>query len=231
MYYYPWAEVDCLAVYMIDNYYTLSNRTELELEWTAEVYPNLDAYWSGNSNILPDSISSSVSNFTLPIAEEDSRTIPVGKELHGTSGLYAHEEDLTLSVPVTLDTMTVTRTPIDTFLEYRFHIDSDRKPDLQALKEYTLCVINPDTMLPYTYSFSTDPSADPPVYHLDSENHRITGIIRQTLNLPPEADTVCLVIKGRDGFPDVQPWMEVLEIQLSEPFESRSMLAWYLNQQ
>ena len=231
MYFYPWSEDDSHAVYMIDYYYKPVNQSEIELEWTAEVYPDMDAYWTWNTgNILPEAISSSVSRFTLPVAEEKTWTIPVGKEIHGTSRLYELEGDPSLSGPVTLDTLTVTRTPIDTVLEYRIHMDSDSALDLRALKEFSLCAFNPETMLPYTYSFSTDPSAEPPVYHTDPKNHQITGIIRQTLNLPEDADTVCLVLKGWDGFEDIRPWMEVLEIRISEPFESRSLLAWYLNQ-
>ncbi len=230
MYYYPWSEDDCHAVYMIDYYYKPVNQSEIELEWTAEVYPDMDSYWTWNADILPEAISSSVSRFTLPVAEEKTWTIPVGKKIHGTSGLYGLEGDPSLSGPVTLDTLTVTRTPIDTVLEYRIHMDSDSALDLEALKEFSLCAFNPETMLPYTYSFSTDPNAEPPVYNLDRENHRITGIIRQTLNLPADADTVCLVLKGQDSFEDIKPWMEVLEIRISEPFGSRFLLAWYLNQ-
>ena len=231
MYFYPWSEDDCHAVYMIDCYYTPDNRTEIELEWTAEVYSNMDAYWTWNTDhVLPDANSSSVSRFTLPVADEKTWTVPVGKEIHGTSRLHRLEGDPSLSGPVTLDTLTVTRTPIDTILEYRIHMDSDSALDLEALKEFRLCAIDPETMLPCSYSFSTDYDADPPVYNLDRESHQITGIIRQTLNLPADADTVCLVLKGGDGFEEIKPWMEILEVRLTEPFESRSLLAWYLNQ-
>ena len=142
---------------------------------------------------------------TLPVSDLETVTIPVNQEIAGPTG------------PVVVDTLSLKRSSLETQAVISFHTDSRNPEDLETLSCWSFCAYMPDSLQPVPAVLDKNP----PDYSLDPETNRISGIDELSLNLPRDAEAICLHF-GQYHPADADSSDELLYIPLSEPYESGS---------
>ena len=191
-------EDDYRTVFYLDTYYNAENPQAVDFSWEAALFPAFGAYDDDPGR------KATAREFTLPVTVLDSRTIPVEKEIPGPGGM------------VTVDSLTVEKSSIETMLTVSFHTDGNR----DALNGWFFSAVRPDTLMSFPEVFTTSM----PDYTIDRETGRISGTFNLSLNLAPEDDTVLL--RFGDYMPyQAEPQERIISVRLTEPYECHATLA------
>lgn len=182
--------------------------------WNTAYYPqSVDLDWI--SYVLPESeeepdweavyAGGKKTAITLPVSDLETVKIPVNQEIAGPSG------------PVIVDSLTLERSSLETRAVIRYHADGSSREDLEAVSCCSFSAYMPDSLKPVP----TVLDKDMPEYFPDPETNRISGTDELSLNLPRDAEAICLHF-GQYHYTDGNSCDELLYIRLAEPYESGS---------
>ena len=197
-----WCVDDTKAIFVSEAFWSPEeNEQAIDLDWVSSVIPeskeepNWEAVYAGSKRTA----------ITLPVSDLETVTIPVNQEIAGPSG------------PVVVDTLSLKRSSLETQAVISFHTDSRNPEDLETLSCWSFCAYMPDSLQPVPAVLDKNP----PDYYPDPETNRISGIDELSLNLPRDAEAICLHF-GQYHPADADSSDELLYIPLSEPYESGS---------
>ena len=197
-----WCVDDTKAIFVSEAFWSpADNEQAIDLDWISYVLPeseeepDWEAVYAGGKR----------TTVTLPVSDLETVTVPVNQEIAGPAG------------PVIVDALTLKRSSLETRVVISFHADSPRSEDPEALSCWSFCAYMPDSLQPVP----TVLDKNPPDYYLDPETNRISGTDELSLNLPRDAEAVCLHF-GQYHHADANFCDELLYIPLSEPYESGS---------
>ena len=197
-----WCVDDTKAIFVSEAFWSpADNEQAIDLDWISYVLPESEeepdweaVYASGKRTAI-----------TLPVSDLETVTIPVSQEIAGPTG------------PVIVDTLTLKRSSLETRAVISFHADILHSEDPETLTRCSFCAYMPDSLQPVPAVLDKNP----PDYSLDPETNRISGIDELSLNLPRDAEAICLHF-GQYHPADADSSDELLYIPLSEPYESGS---------
>ena len=195
-----WCVDDTKAIFVSEAFWTpADNEQAIDLDWISYVLPESEeepdweaVYASGKRTAI-----------TLPVSDLETVTIPVNQEITGPTG------------PVIVDTLTLKRSSLETRAVISFHADILHSEDPETLSCWSFCAYMPDSLQPVPAVLDKNP----PDYYPDPETNRISGIDELSLNLPRDAEAICLHF-GQYHPEDANSCDELLYIPLSEPYES-----------
>ncbi len=197
-----WCVDDTKAIFVSEAFWNpADNEQAIDLDWISYVLPESEeepdweaVYASGKRTAI-----------TLPVSDLETVTIPVSQEITGPTG------------PVIVDTLTLKRSSLETRAVISFHADILHSEDPETLTWCSFCAYMPDSLqlVPAVLD------KNPPDYSLDPETNRISGIDELSLNLPRDAEAICLHF-GQYHPADADSSDELLYIPLSESYESGS---------
>ena len=193
---------DTKAIFVSEAFWSpADNEQAIDLDWISYVLPESEeepdweaVYASGKRTAI-----------TLPVSVLETVTIPVSQEITGPTG------------PVIVDTLTLKRSSLETRAVISFHADILHSEDPETLTGCSFCAYMPDSLQPVPAVLDKNP----PDYYPDPETNRISGIDELSLNLPRDAEAICLHF-GQYHPADADSSDELLYIPLSEPYESGS---------
>ena len=174
-----------------------------------------EAFWSPADN--EQAIDLDWISYVLPESEEEPDWEAVYASGKRTAITLPVSDLETVTIPVIVDALTLKRSSLETRAVISFHADILHSEDPETLTGCSFCAYMPDSLQPVPAVLDKNP----PDYYPDPETNRISGIDELSLNLPRDAEAICLHF-GQYHPADADSSDELLYIPLSEPYESGS---------